>query len=349
MTLESDVEVDRAPVLRPGAELFEVDEAKLYVSLPNHTVTFTGVAVVRGVRALIAEMARTSADDSLIDRAAACAGLKPGFVAYLLNLLQSSQCLYWSEPSSTAVGDAALARYFASVGETPHENMRLLEQAALAVVAAEEHAAALRAALDSAGLASEVHGFASGTSVEEVEHALAAKPDQATTAIVAWGFPYESPVARVINRTAARGVPALFGTCEGQIGRIGPYFIPGSTPCLECLTSRLLSNAGQDELRRWEAYRLRHAHAVPECRPVHPALRTALASLFVLEIEDIVLARPPRTLGGILELSLAERTLQRRPVLKAPRCDACSAAVPPRFAWDVRFDSPMVKGGRAER
>jgi bacteriocin biosynthesis cyclodehydratase domain-containing protein len=346
--MNSEVRARADPVLRPGAELLEVGDTKLHVSFPNHTVTFNGVAAVRGVRALVSEMDNGAAGESLTHRAAQAAQLDAGFVDYLLNVLASSQCLYWPDHDEGASADSELERHFASVGESPATNARSLKAANLVVLAADRHADALRNALDSGGLSRDVLAFAAGTPAGDVESALTARAGEEATAIVSWGFPYGDPVSRLINAIALRGVPVLFGSCEGLVGRIGPLVVPGSTPCLECLNSRLLSNAGQEEYSRLDAHRLRHAHAVAECRPVHPALLVALASLFVLEIEDIVLGRPPTTLGGILELSLPERTLQRREVLKAPYCDACAAAVPPRFAWDVRFDAPIVKDNRAE-
>jgi bacteriocin biosynthesis cyclodehydratase domain-containing protein len=337
------------PVLRPGAEVLEVDDAKLHVALANHSVTFTGVAVVRGLRALVAEMGQDTADGPLEERAARAAGLEPGFVAYLLSMLAGSRCLYWPEDDRDALPASELERYFASVGESPAARLRALRSADLLVVTAETQADTLRGALAANGLPDDVLAFPAGTALADVERTVGERAALHPAALIAWGFPYDAPVSRLINALAMRGVPALFASCEGAIGRIGPFAVPRATPCLECLNSRLLSNAGGEAGSRRDAYRLRHAHVVPESRPAHPSLLNVVTALLVLEIEDIVLARPPRTLGGILELSLPDRALQRREVLKAPYCDACAAASPPRFAWDVRFESPVVKNNGAER
>ena len=162
---------------------------------------------------------------------------------------------------------------------------------------------------------------------------------------MSWDLAYRSPAARAVNEAGQMGFTVLFGACEGLVARIGPFVIPGVTPCLECLNARLLSHAGAEELSCFRAYRLRHCHVLEAGRPTHPIFRNAVAGFLALELSQIILNKPPQTLGGVVEFAMTEGTVSRRSVLKVPRCPACRVAKPPRNAWNASFPSPSVKGG----
>ncbi len=323
-------------------ELLEVSRDKLHLSFANHTVTFTTPAVTRIVKELVRNIDRSANVDELIVGVAGETGEEPGLTAYVFEMLQSTHCLYW--PGTELIHEPdALSDYFASTGEDPAVARSRLEAARPVILACEAGCDALENALSDSAIRGHLIPVSPGTPVAQaVSEAQAHIVDGGL--FVGWGFAYRSAVAAALNEAAMRGVPALFGACEGLVGRIGPYVIPKSTACLACFNSRLLSHAGGEELSCFTALRLRHDLVAGAAPPTHPAFLKAIAGLFVLELTQVLLKRPPRTLGGVLEHSLTDGTAVRRTVLKAPRCPACRRAVPPRFAWNATFTSPAVKG-----
>jgi bacteriocin biosynthesis cyclodehydratase domain-containing protein len=339
----------RRPRLRPGAELFEVSEDKLHIAFPNHTVTFTTPIVTAGIKALLAAMEQDYDRHAVIVRVSTDNNLEPGFVSYLFEMLAASHCLYWSEsePKATNHGET-LWDYFASIGESPAEMKELLAAVRPVVLTSESGRQTLVDALNLCGISADVLPLLPGTSVREIASELRSHFNATSGLVVSWDFPYRSPAAQVINQTSMEGIPVLFGACEGLVARIGPYVIPMSTPCLECLNSRLLSHGGAEELSCFTAYRLRHQHVVQQPKPTHPVFLSSVAGFLVLELMQILLRRPPRTLGGIVEYGLADGSVVRRSLFKVPRCAACRTAQPPRLAWNVTFESPRVKGNSDE-
>ncbi len=322
-------------------ELLEVSRDKLHLSFANHTVTFTTPAVTRIVKELVRSIDQSANVADLIAGAAEQTGEDPGLAAYVFEMLQSTHCLYWPDTEVVQQPDA-LSDYFASTGEDPGPARMRLQAARPVILACEAGCRALEEALSDSAIHGRLIPVSPGTPVAQAVAEAQSRIDEQGP-IVSWGFAYRSAIAAALNEAAMLGVPALFGACEGLIGRIGPYVIPRSTACLVCFNSRLLSHAGSEELSCFTARRLHSDEIAGAAPPTHPAFLKAIAALFVLELTQILLKRPPRTLGGVLEHSLTEGSAVRRTVLKAPHCPACRRAVPPRFAWNATFTSPTVK------
>ena len=337
------------PQLRPGAEVLEVSEDKLHIAFSNHTVTFTTPVVTSGIKALIAAMDQNEDRDAMISRVASDRHLEPGFVSYLFEMLEASHCLYWSEAEDNGSNQAdEVWDYFASTGESPAKVKQVLEATRPIILTSEAGRQPLVDALKGSGVIADVVPLPPSTPVSEIAAEMRRYFNGTGGLTVSWGFPYRSPTAQMINKTAMEGISVLFGACEGSVARIGPYVIPRSTPCLECLNTRLLSHSGAEELSCFNVYRLRHQHVVQPSKPTHPVFLRAVAGFLVLELTQILLRRPPATLGGVVEYGLSDGSVTRRSLLKVPRCVACRTAQPPRFAWNASFESPSVKGNTHE-
>jgi bacteriocin biosynthesis cyclodehydratase domain-containing protein len=109
---------------------------------------------------------------------------------------------------------------------------------------------------------------------------------------------------------------------------IGPLVLPGRTPCIRCVE---LTRGDRDPA--WPALA---AQLVGEQHGVEPgdiALTSAAASiaaLHVLAFVDDGAVNPPPTVGGVLELSLADLRLRRRTVNAHPGC-GCGAIDAPSY------------------
>jgi bacteriocin biosynthesis cyclodehydratase domain-containing protein len=273
--------------------------------------------------------------------------LEPKFLEYLLDLLANANCLHTDSGADGLPGtDNPLAEFYASVGQDPGHNLSTLAAAKTVIVTPESRREALTGVLRAAGLGVDIRAIAPGHACRAALDGIKEQIGGETGSLVAWNFPYRSPFARLLNDLALEtSIPILFGTCEGLTGRIGPYVIPRNTACLECFNNRLLANGGAPERTSYEQYRARHTDTVPESWPVHPLFLDAVERLFVLELSQIVMNMPPRTIGAVLEYGFADSSLRTRPVLRVPRCEACHPARPPRIPWEVKFPAPVVKGG----
>jgi bacteriocin biosynthesis cyclodehydratase domain-containing protein len=165
------------------------------------------------------------------------------------------------------------------------------------------------------------------------------------TVLGCWNLPYRSPFARQVNELVAAGtVPVLFGSCEGVVGRVGPFVIPGNTACLECVNVRLLAHAGGQEMRAYQQYRLRNGEVVPPVWPMHPLFVRAVASMFAVELLEVAMVRPSVTTGGFVEYRVGGAAAERHPVVRVPGCSTCRPQSPRRVAWDVRLPAPPLTG-----
>ncbi|MEA2998636.1 MAG: hypothetical protein QOK17_469 [Sphingomonadales bacterium] len=327
------------PWLRPGAEVIEVHEDRLHIAFANHTVTFNSPVTVRCVKALLARLGEGLDVTHLVSAAAAETEVGEGFARYVLEMLAGAHCLYWSDEDAA---DGPLDAYWASVGESPGRVASLLGTGRPLVLTTSRSASILEEALTAAGIPGRITAFAPGDAIESIAAAAEAMAETPSL-VLAWDLPYRSVAACTVNDLAMTGKAVLFGACEGGVARLGPYVIPGSTACLACLNSRFLSNSAPEEMDLATACRARAGRRLGEPAPTHPVFLSSMAGLFVLEAGDILMRRPPRTLGGLIEYGLADGSCCRRTILKAPRCAACRAARPPRFAWNAGFLSPDVK------
>lgn len=332
--------------LRPGAQVFVVSADEVQIAAVNHTTTFTSVPVVRLVVALCEALEGAPTRDELAARVAASLGEERALVEYVIALMTQTQCLVTRDAALPALDPRG--EFYASIGIDPEATARLLAAARPLLVAPAASAPVMLAALTEVGVAAEVVAAAEGSSCGAALDDIRAAEGAARGPIVAWDIPWRMPFARLLNDLAIeRGRPILFGVCEGAVGRLGPYVLPRSTPCLECVQSRLLANAGENEARVAASYRARLADRVPGPLPAHPAFRRVIADLLAIELSQILLLRPPVTLGGYVEHTFAGALARRHPALKVPRCPACHPARPQRLAWDANFPAPLVKSGAA--
>ena len=259
-------------------------------------------------------------------------------------MLIGTQCLYWSEGEAPV---SSLEEFWGLIGDDPAIARTLLSAVRPVVVATQRAAVMLEEALEAAGIAAAVTALAAGDSTDPIAAAVNAH-EETPSLILAWDLSYRSAAARAVNDLAMRGSAVLFGSCEGLVGRVGPYVLPGCTPCLACLNSRLLSNAAPEEAACATALRAHSAEQIGRPSPTHPVFLKSMTGLFVLEASEILMKRPARTLGGLLQYSLADGEVRRRTILRAPRCSACGIARRPRFAWSANLASPEVKAGSHE-
>jgi bacteriocin biosynthesis cyclodehydratase domain-containing protein len=103
---------------------------------------------------------------------------------------------------------------------------------------------------------------------------------------------------------------------------IGPFVLPGQTPCLRCVE---LTRGDRDPA--WPvlaAQLIGERHGVEPCDVGLASAAAAIVALHVLAWLDRGIAAPPPSVGGIVELSLADLSLRRRTVTAHPGC-GCGA------------------------
>ncbi|MCA9663524.1 MAG: TOMM precursor leader peptide-binding protein [Myxococcales bacterium] len=348
---ESDTDTDRAGAtprlqLRPGAQVFVVSADELQIVAVNHSTTFTSAPVVGIVQALIEALADAPTRGELGARVAEATGELGALVDYVAELMIGTGCVVSRGAEGPLAELDPRGEFYAALGLDPDAIREALAAALPIVVAPGPSAAQIKGALAAVGIEGAVIEAEVGAPCGQALDALRAALDDARGPIVAWDVPWRMPFARLLNGVAIeRERPILFGVCEGAVGRLGPYVIPKNTPCLECVQTRVLANAGDDEIRIAESYRARLGDAVPPPLPAHPAFRAAIANLLAIELSQIVLMRPPVTLGGYVEYTYGGVGARRHPALKVPRCPACHPMRPQRLAWNARFPAPLVKSG----
>jgi bacteriocin biosynthesis cyclodehydratase domain-containing protein len=103
---------------------------------------------------------------------------------------------------------------------------------------------------------------------------------------------------------------------------IGPFVLPGQTPCLRCVE---LTRGDRDPAWPMLAAQLiGNRHAVEPCDVVLASAAASIVALHVLAWLDHGIDPPPPTVGGTLELSLSDLRLRRRTVAAHPGC-GCGA------------------------
>ena len=326
--------------LRPGANVFGISPDELQIAFPNYTVSFTSPQVVRVVTAAVDVLRTGALRATVVDAAVAATGSDAPFVDYIVTLLSNSRCVYVEGDSP---GSGSLDQFHAYLGDDPGRVRSVLASRPVTVLATHP-ADDMRAEADRAGLNVTVVPLRAGATCGSVLARARDAINAGTWMLACWNVPYRVPLARMVNELAIehrRG--ALFGACEGVVGRIGPYVLPGNSACLECANLRLLSNAGAPELRAQLEYRAKYDDVVPDPWPSHPVFEKAVAGLFLLELAQIVTDQPPQTLGGFVEHVFPAGMAQRHPIHRVPGCPSCHPMKPRRLAWDVRFPAPAMR------
>lgn len=109
---------------------------------------------------------------------------------------------------------------------------------------------------------------------------------------------------------------------KNMIGQVGPFIIPGETPCYQCLFSRQLSHSSNAEA---EQAIDREAFNGQIVAGFHPSMASTVGDISAFEITRFYGgALPPRKPGTWIEVDLLAGSMTERTVLKVPRCLACS-------------------------
>jgi bacteriocin biosynthesis cyclodehydratase domain-containing protein len=126
---------------------------------------------------------------------------------------------------------------------------------------------------------------------------------------------------------------------QDLLGWVGPLVIPGETPCFECFLARRASHLAAPGVAR--AAELA-AYAGQAVASFHPAAAGMLGELAAMELLKLYGGRLPGWRAGqVLELQVLVPALAARPVLRVPRCPACSglnarsSAAADRFVLDA--------------
>jgi bacteriocin biosynthesis cyclodehydratase domain-containing protein len=108
---------------------------------------------------------------------------------------------------------------------------------------------------------------------------------------------------------------------------IGPLVLPGQTPCLRCVE---LTRGDRDPA--WPvlaAQLIGEPHGVEPCDVGLASAAASIVALHVLAWLDRGIAAPPPSVGGTIELSLADLRLRRRTVVAHPGCGCGAIDAPP--------------------
>ncbi|MCH9680230.1 MAG: hypothetical protein K0V04_02250 [Deltaproteobacteria bacterium] len=333
--------------LRPGIQVFVVSADEIQLAAVNHSTTFTSIPVVNLVETIVDATRVPTTRSEIVELAASKTDSEPALVQYVIELMRKMGCLVTRSAEDDDELDA-LGQFHASVGIDPDSSAGKLKAARPVVVTPTASATVLEQALVDSGIDAELIAVEAGSPCSAALDRVRAAFETCPGPLAVWDIPWRMPFARRLNEVALeRPRPVLFGVCEGAVGRLGPYVVSRDTACLECVLTRSLTNAGENELRVIESYRARLGDVVPQPLPGHPAFRRAMAGLFAVELSQILLFRPPTTLGGYVEYVFGGIGARRRVALRSPRCPACHPEHPPRLAWNARFPAPLVKSGAA--
>lgn len=330
--------------IRPGWEIVEHDEGRLQLVFIDHTATFTSPPVVRAVKALVAELqtdTRQSIAADVVSRAAETAGLSVGLVAHVLELLDGSHCLYTPSPDDSR---DPVDWFFAAAGDAPVQMRDRLARTEIALLSSERSAALLMQAASASCLSVRPIEVVAGDLVADVLRRLTAARDAGAGLIAVFDLPTHGALASRVNAFAiAHSLPSLYGDCRTALAQLGPYVLPGSGGCLECLNLRKLSNSNEAEQAAFGNRRQRMESVVCDPQPAHPAFLAAIANLFVCELADIIAAKPSRLLSSFIEMPMSGLLPSQHSYLRLPRCPCCGTKSPARYAWNATFVSPEVK------
>jgi len=132
----------------------------------------------------------------------------------------------------------------------------------------------------------------------------------------------------ILNRVSLElAVPWSTACIDGPFVLVGPTFVPPSSPCFQCLETRVLMN-----LREAESY-VRYKNALVEgeiCNgrsPLMPSLCALAASHAALDALNFLVTGSAFTVGKVLSVYLPTMEFAYNEVLRLPGCNACGAVV----------------------
>jgi molybdopterin-synthase adenylyltransferase len=136
-------------------------------------------------------------------------------------------------------------------------------------------------------------------------------------------------VIQEMNRVCvSAGIHFLPVVLADFIGYVGPFVIPGETPCFDCFLSREESNAPDFGLQRALRASAPDNH---DTIGFHPSMASVLGDMAAIELtkfyshENAHAALPYHRVGHVIEVNLLLPELRGRRVLKLPRCPSCGS------------------------
>jgi bacteriocin biosynthesis cyclodehydratase domain-containing protein len=301
--------IPRYPLLAPWYRLVR-DAGRLLLEHGRSVVVMQGSAVEHVLPALLPLLDGTHSVDDIVAKLGA-----RRVVEHVLEQLASSGVLV--EGPTAAAADEAATSIAAAYALAPAMVVDRLRAARVGVIGSSAAGDAVARALGASGLGG----------VERLDW----DGESPVDLVVVAPAPGEAPKLCEWNLVAlSRGIPWLpLRPFDGILSTVGPLIVPGETACYECVLYRLAGHVdyGRD---------LRRIEGVP------PAVRPTAA------IESLVAAAAGQValcwLGGLdLALPGLLHVLETRPllalgthpVLRVPRCPACSsvARLAPALPW----------------
>lgn len=133
---------------------------------------------------------------------------------------------------------------------------------------------------------------------------------------------------RAFNRIALHHrIPWLHATLDGPFLLVGPTFVPGRTPCFECLETRVTMNLREGAGYQSYKQALAEGRASDATAPLYAVLRPMLASLTAFEALNFLLTGASFTRAKVLAIYLPTLEVSVNEVLRLPACPACGPAV----------------------
>lgn len=108
---------------------------------------------------------------------------------------------------------------------------------------------------------------------------------------------------------------------QDMVGYLGPLVVPGETACLACLRQRQNSHLQDLQLRALVETNATQGQSIVG---IHPAAIGTLAQTAVFELTHFFGEMPFPRPGRLIRIDLMAGSTQSKPVLKVPRCPACS-------------------------
>ena len=130
---------------------------------------------------------------------------------------------------------------------------------------------------------------------------------------------------------------------QGQRAIVGPTVVPRRSACYCCFELRQRANL--DERDVYEAFSSSQSldHVPPASTLFKPFVDLVITQASLEALKIVSGAFSPQTLGYLLEMDLTTSIVERQPVLKLPRCEACGPARPSTIPWDFSLEQSNVQ------
>jgi molybdopterin-synthase adenylyltransferase len=149
----------------------------------------------------------------------------------------------------------------------------------------------------------------------------ALEPDIVVAVTDTAGF---GPLRAWNERCLREQIPFLPVVVHDLIAYVGPLVVPGATACFECFLRRRYSTL--DDAGARETIETVAGAAGGRVGGLHPAMSGVAADIAAMELTKFFVPWHALTQAGcVLTMNLLGSDFARRPVLKLPRCPACSS------------------------